>query len=169
MLFRSHRAEEGRALSLWGDAGWGDTVRRGKYEAGEFGNDLVEACAGMIRDWRPSPAPTWVAYIPSLRHPDLVPSFARRLATALGLPCIDAITKTADRPEQNRMSNSAQQVRNLDGSLEVNQSAVQAGPVILVDDIVDTRWTFTIGAWLLRSSGSGEVFPVALSQTGSDE
>ena len=164
-----YRAEEGRALSLWGDAGWGDTVRRGKYEAGEFGNDLVEACAGMIRDWRPSPAPTWVTYIPSLRHPNLVPSFARRLATALGLPCLDAITKTVDRPEQKHMSNSAQQLLNLDGSLEVNQTAVPAGPVILIDDMVDSRWTFTIGAWLLRSSGSGEVFPVALSQTGSDE
>ena len=164
------RAEEGRALSLWGDAGWGDTVRRGKYDANHFSNDLVEACAGMIHDWQPRPAPTWVTFIPSLRHPDLVPTFARRLAAILGLPCVSALTKVEERPPQKEMQNSAQQVLNLDGALAVATDAVQPGPVILVDDMVDSRWTLTVGAWLLRKSGSGAVFPVALAQTtGSDE
>ena len=164
------RAEEGRALSLWGDAGWGDTVRRGKYDANHFSNDLVEACAGMIHDWQPRPAPTWVTFIPSLRHPDLVPTFARRLAAILGLPCVNALTKVEERPPQKEMQNSAQQVLNLDGALAVATDAVQSGPVILVDDLVDSRWTLTVGAWLLRKSGSGAVFPVALAQvTGFDE
>ena len=170
MLFRSKRAEEGRALSLWGDAGWGDTVRRGKYDANHFSNDLVEACAGMIHDWQPRPAPTWVTFIPSLRHPDLVPTFARRLAAILGLPCVNALTKVEERPPQKEMQNSARQVLNLDGALAVAKDAVQPGPVILVDDLVDSRWTLTVGAWLLRKSGSGAVFPVALAQvTGFDE
>ena len=42
-------------------------------------------------------------------------------------------------------------------------------PVLLVDDMVDSRWTFTVAAWLLRTNGSGEVWPVALSQAGHDE
>ena len=164
------RAEEGRALSLWGDAGWGDAVRRGQYEANHFGNDLVEACAGMIRDWQPKPAPTWVTCVPSLRRPDLVPIFARRLAAVLGLPCIDALAKVEERPPQKEMQNSAQQVLNLDGAFAVIDGSVQPGPVILVDDMVDSRWTFTVGAWLLRNTGCEAVFPVALAQvTGSDE
>jgi ATP-dependent DNA helicase RecQ len=164
------RAEDGRALSLWGDAGWGDTVRRGKYEANHFSNDLVEACAGMIRDWQPKPAPTWVTFIPSRRHPDLVPTFARRLAAVLDLPCVNSLTSVQARPPQKEMQNSAQQVANLDGAFAIAHDVVQPGPVILVDDMVDSRWTFTVGAWLLRKSGSGPVFPVALAQTtGSDE
>jgi ATP-dependent DNA helicase RecQ len=45
------------------------------------------------------------------------------------------------------------------------------GPVLLVDDIVHSRWTMTVGAWLLRENGSGEVWPLALSlaQTEADE
>jgi ATP-dependent DNA helicase RecQ len=39
-------------------------------------------------------------------------------------------------------------------------------PVLLVDDLVDSRWTLTVAAWLLRSHGSGEVWPFALAQAG---
>jgi ATP-dependent DNA helicase RecQ len=64
------------------------------------------------------------------------------------------------------MANSAQQVRNLDGALTTTRAAFPEGPVLLVDDMVDSRWTFTIAAWLLRSRGSGEVWPLALAQVG---
>jgi ATP-dependent DNA helicase RecQ len=39
----------------------------------------------------------------------------------------------------------------------------------LVDDMVDSRWTLTVAAWLLRKNGSGDVWSMALSQTGHDE
>lgn len=29
-----------------------------------------------------------------------------------------------------------------------------------MDDLVDTRWTLSIASWLLRSNGSGPVFPL---------
>ena len=61
------------------------------------------------------------------------------------------------------MANGTQQARNVDGSLAVSQDPLPAGPVLLVDDMVDSRWTLTIGAWLLRSHGSGEVWPLALA------
>jgi ATP-dependent DNA helicase RecQ len=110
-----------------------------------------------------------VTCIPSLRHPDLVPDFARRLAEALGLPFHAVLAKTDDRPEQKTMENSAQQARNIDGSLALDGQPVPEGPVILLDDMVDSRWTLTIAAWLLREAGSGEVWPVALSQTGHED
>jgi len=67
------------------------------------------------------------------------------------------------------MANSTQQARNIDGSLALNDHPVPKGPVLLVDDMVDSRWTLTVSAWLLRQAGSGEVWPMALSQTGHDE
>nr|HPM83337.1 hypothetical protein [Candidatus Anammoximicrobium sp.] len=73
-----------------------------------------------------------------------------------------------DRPEQKTMANSTQQARNVDGSLVVNARPMRTMPVLLVDDMVDSRWTITVATWLLRSYGCGEVFPLALALTGHD-
>ena len=159
------RAENGVALCLWGDSGWGTLVREGKYRDGRFTDELVEACAEMFRKWNPRPSPTWITCIPSLRRPDLVPDFAGRLASALGLPFLHVLEKMCDRPEQKTMANSVQQARNIDGSLRIT-GPVPKGPVLLVDDMVNSRWTFTVSAWLLRKNGSGEVWPLALSNAG---
>ena len=164
-----HQSQPGKALCVWGDAGWGRLVRQGKYHDGKFADDLVVACVKMVREWNPQPKPTWATCIPSLRHPDLVPDFAKRLAAALSLPFHMVIAKTDERPEQKTMANSTQQARNIDGSLALNGQPIPQGPVILVDDMVDSRWTLTVAAWLLRKSGSGKVWPMALSQTGHDE
>ena len=164
-----HRAGSGKALCVWGDAGWGGLVRQGKYHNGHFSDDLVAACVKMFHEWNPQPSPTWMTCVPSLRHPELVPNFAQRLAAALGLPFHMVIAKTDARPEQKTMANSTHQARNIDGSLALNGQPIPPGPVLLVDDMVDSRWTLTVSAWLLRKSGSGAVWPMALSQTGYDE
>lgn len=164
------QAEPGLALSIWGDAGWGNLVWQGKYRDGQFSDQLVEACVRMVQAWNPQPAPAWVTCIPSLRHPTLVPDFARRLAAALQLPFHIVLEKTDARPEQKTMANSAQQARNIDGSLAlIDDRHVPDGPVLLVDDMVDSRWTLTVASWLLRRGGSGEVWPLALSQAGQTE
>ncbi len=163
------QAQPGKALCIWGDAGWGGLVRQGKYHNRRFADDLVTACVSMIREWNPQPVPTWVTCVPSLRHLDLVPDLARRLATALGLAFHTVIDKTDNRPEQKTMANSTQQARNIDGSLSLCTEHLPSGPVLLVDDMVDSRWTLTIAAWLLRSRGSGEVFPLALALTGHEK
>jgi ATP-dependent DNA helicase RecQ len=164
-----YQAQPGKALCVWGDAGWGSLVRQGKYHDGRFSDELVAACVKMIAEWNPQPAPTWVTCVPSLRHPDLVPDFAQRLAAALDLPFHMVIAKTDARPEQKTMANSTQQARNIDGSLALNGQPILRSPVLLIDDMVDSRWTLTVSAWLLRKNGSGAVWPMALSQTGHDE
>lgn len=169
LIASGNQAQPGKALCIWGDAGWGGLVRQGKYRDRHFADNLVAACTKMIQEWNPQPAPTWVTCVPSLRHPDLVPNFAKRLAAALGLPFHTVLEKTDDRPEQKTMANSTQQARNIDGSLALIGKPVPTGPVLLIDDMVDSRWTLTVSAWLLRKSGSGEVWPMALSQTGHNE
>jgi ATP-dependent DNA helicase RecQ len=67
------------------------------------------------------------------------------------------------------MANSAQQARNVDGSLAVKLDSLPNGPVLLVDDMVDSRWTFDIAVYLLRTHGSNVVFPLALAYTGHGE
>ena len=53
-------------------------------------------------------------------------------------------------------------------SLALSLEPLPGGPVLLVDDMVDSRWTLTVVAWLLRSNGSGEVWPLALALAGQD-
>jgi ATP-dependent DNA helicase RecQ len=165
-----HQAQPGKTLSIWGDAGWGGLVRRGKYQDSHFSDDLVTVCVKMILEWNPQPAPTWVTCVPSLRHPNLVPNFARRLADALNLPFHTVLAKTDNRPEQKTMANSTQQARNIDGSLEFCvEKLPRRGPMLLIDDMVDSRWTLTVSSWLLRTHGSGEVWPLALAETGTNQ
>jgi ATP-dependent DNA helicase RecQ len=97
-----------------------------------------------------------------------VPAFAERLAAALSLPFAPVLEKVRDTAEQKAMQNSTQQARNLDGSLSVREP-VPSGPCLLVDDMVDSRWTYTVAAWLLREHGAGPVFPLALAQTGQSD
>lgn len=161
----NRRAQPGRVLCVWGDAGWGDLVRKGKYQDGRFADEIVDACAALVREWNPQPAPQWVTCVPSLRHPSLVPDFAIRLAATLGLPFRPVLIKAEGRQEQKSMANSAYQARNVDGSLAI-VGALPPGPVLLVDDLVDSGWTLTGAAWMLRSGGSGEVFPLAIAYAG---
>ena len=159
------RPETGRALAVWGDGGWGSLVRTGRRETGRFDDQLVDASATLIAErWKPDPAPTWVTYVPSLRRPELVADLAQRLADALGLPCEEAVRKVRETQPQKELENSVQQHANLVNAFAVN-GPVPAGPVLLVDDTVDTRWTLTEVAALLLEAGSGPVHPFVLADT----
>ncbi|WP_417763504.1 RecQ family ATP-dependent DNA helicase [Shewanella sp.] len=158
------RAQEGRVLSRWGDAGWGRTVADNKH-IGHFTDELVEAMVEMVEQrWSPNPAPEWVCCVPSRNHPELVPDFASRLAERLGLPFVHAVSKVKNNQPQKGQQNRFHQCRNLDGAFEVVEIIPNA-PVLLVDDIVDSGWTMTVIAALLQQAGSGVVFPIALASS----
>ncbi len=161
---RPLQAEVGRALCLWGDDGWGQAVRRGKQVDDHFDNALVATLVDMVGErWRPTPPPSWVTYVPSLNRPRLVSDLAQRVAGALGLPFQAVVVKTRPTAPQKEMQNSFQQAHNLKGAFEVTSWSGMAGPVLLVDDMVDSGWTFTMIAALLRQAGSGPVHPLALA------
>lgn len=162
------QAETGKVLSRWGDAGWGKIVANDKY-SGHFRDKLVDAMYEMIVErWKPSPFPEWLTCIPSLRHPELVPDFASRLAEKMGIPFLPIIVKVKNTEPQKAQENSFHQCRNLDGVFEID-GIVENKPVFLFDDAVDSRWTFTIAATLLKKSGSGLVYPIALTSTSVSE
>ncbi len=155
----------GRALAVWGDGGWGSLVRSGKQDEGRFDDRLVAGAVDLIRlRWRPDPAPSWVTFVPSRRDPVLVADFAERLALSLGLPCEGVVVKVRDTEPQKTMQNSPQQYINIWEAFEVT-APVREGAVLLVDDIVDSRWTLTAVGWKLRAAGVCCVHPFALADT----
>ena len=130
---------------------------------GRFRDALVTAAAEMlVARWKPMPAPDWVTCIPSSRRPELVPDFAARLASALGLPFVTAVVKAKHNQEQKAQQNRYFQCRNLDGAFTVREP-LPVGPVLLIDDIVDSAWTMTVVSMLLRRARSGLVWPMALA------
>ena len=159
------RGEEGRVLSRWGEPVWGQLVAHGKPQ-GHFDDELVAASLDLIRNrWPQADAVAWVTCIPSRRHPTLVPEFARRLAAALGVPFLPVIHKSRETEPQKNMENRFHQCHNLDGAFSVHPEPGTEGAVLLVDDVVDSSWTLTLAAALLRQAGTSAVYPYALATT----
>jgi ATP-dependent DNA helicase RecQ len=156
----------GRALSTYGDGGWGSVVRRAKYDAHRFPDELLDAAVRLIGDWKPDPPPTWVTCVPSSTTPELVTDFAARLASALGLDFHEAIQRVRAGPPQKEMENSFQQFRNVYGAYQVPR-AISPAPVLLVDDIIDSGWTLTVVGAELRAAGVAAVHPFVLAKAVS--
>ena len=138
-------------------------VKEGKYQTDDFDDTLVDAQVEMIKRWQPQPIPQWVTCVPSLNRPELVPSFTQRLGDKLNIPFLPVLSKVKQNQPQKTMINSYQQAHNLDGVFTIDSDKVKSSPVLLVDDFVDSGWTFTVISALLRGASSGEVFPVALA------
>ncbi len=163
---RELQPEWGKALAQYGDGGWGE-IAKAQLLAGAIVDDLVEALAGLVRTWRPDPRPTWVTAVPSLRRPDVVASLATRLASMLGLRYVPAVAKVCECASQAEMSNTAQQAANVAGVFAVS-APVPDGAVLLVDDVIESRWTVTTIGALLREAGSGPVLPIVLARRSGE-
>ena len=159
------RGEEGRILSRWGDAGWGGLVAEGK-PTGRFDDLLVSATLEMIQKrWKPDPMPSWLTCVPSLRNPKLVPDLAQRIASGLGIPFLPIVKKIRENEPQKMMNNRFHQCSNLDGVFSIHGHPPST-PGLLLDDVVDSRWTLTVITALLREAGAEIVYPIALASTG---
>jgi ATP-dependent DNA helicase RecQ len=153
------RTEPGLALARLGDAGWAPQVLEGR-RAGRFDDELVDGAVRVVRGDGPGVA--WVAAVPSRRTGELVPEFARRLASRLGVPLFAGIVEVADRPPQREMANAAQQAANVRGRFRVTEPP-PPGPGLLVDDLRHSGWTLATVGGQLRQKGAEQVRPFALA------
>jgi ATP-dependent DNA helicase RecQ len=161
------RHEPGVALSVYGDAGWGREVEAARHGADSIRPELIDAAARAIRErWQPEPSPAWVTAVPSSGPGVPVGGVARALASRLALPYVECFSAVAGGQPQDAMLNSVQQLRNAHGKLAVDAGAVLPGPVLLVDDLVDSGWTLAVAGWLLLTHGSGPVHPFVLADAG---
>ncbi len=153
---------EGRALTVWQDPGLARLGQAGKYgDAHRCDGRLVDALSTLIRRWSPDPAPEWLTWVPAFGGGGIVADLAERLGTRLGLPAIEAATKSKHNRPQKEMQNSYHQARNVQSAFGVDRQL--SGHGLLVDDIVDSRWTLTVIGSLLREAGAETIYPVALA------
>jgi ATP-dependent DNA helicase RecQ len=107
--------------------------------------------------------------LPSRTRPELITSLGRRLAEVGRLPYLGALAYAGDGPGPRR-HNSAQRLASLWSALEVPDEVRNAlggldGPVLAIDDRIDTGWTMTVAAKLLREAGAPAVLPLVLAVT----
>ncbi|MEZ5377333.1 MAG: RecQ family ATP-dependent DNA helicase [Acidimicrobiales bacterium] len=169
------QAQPGRALARIGDGGW-STPLAGLIAAADRADpvdppdDLIRALAAVLKGWAWEERPTWICPMPSRRRFELIDGVASKLGALGKLPVHRALVEhpTPDATFQVEQANSAHQVGNVHGRIVADPSAlprdpaVLAGPVLLIDDEADSRWTLTVAAWELTGTGSGPVLPLVL-------
>jgi ATP-dependent DNA helicase RecQ len=159
------QAEEGRALGRLTDIGWGNRLRDLLADTAPdqpVPDDVFNACVQVLATWKWAQRPSGVVTIGSRRRPKLVASLGERLSSIGRLTYLGEITSAG---EGSRRSNSAQRLAGLWSGLRAPDSIAADGPVLLVDDLVDSGWTMTLAARLLREGGAPAVLPFALAVT----
>jgi ATP-dependent DNA helicase RecQ len=171
----SRTAEPGRALGRLTDVGWGSTLRALLAEGAPdepVARQLTDAVVKVLTAWDWSSRPASVVTLPSRSRPVLVESLGERIAAIGRLSYLGSLGyATPDGPGPRR-HNSAQRLASLWRALTVPdelrdalQAAAADGPVLLVDDQIDSGWTMTVAAALLRDAGAPAVLPLALATT----
>jgi ATP-dependent DNA helicase RecQ len=116
----------------------------------------------VLASWSWEQRPVAVASIPSRSKPELISSLAERIGAIGRLPYLGALGYAS--PPAERRHNSAQRVRSLWTTFTVPFD-VPDGPVLLVDDRIESGWTMTIAAKLVREAGASVVMPLVLAVT----
>jgi ATP-dependent DNA helicase RecQ len=132
---------------------------------------LLGACIEVLKGWGWARRPVAVAAVPSRRRPQLVASVARHLAERGRLEWLGPLAFAFDGPTGEAGGNSAFRLAGVWDQFVAPAAMQEAlarldGPVLLVDDLVDSRWTLTVAGRALRVAGAGEVLPFALASVG---
>ena len=163
------QAGEGRALARLTDLGWGGTLR-GIFAAGAadapVSPELLGACVRVLAGWDWAERPVAVIAMPSRSRPALVDSLARGIAEIGRLPYLGALAPVNGGPSGQPGGNSVFRLAGLWDRFTADGIVVPPGPVLLVDDLADSRWTLTVAARTLRRAGATGVLPFALALRG---
>jgi ATP-dependent DNA helicase RecQ len=163
--------QEGRAVGRLSDLGWGQRLRAVLQEDQEAPRDVVHACVQVLAQWDWVQRPCAVVAVPSRRRPQLVGSLARGLADIGRLPFLGSLSLVDGGPAGEAGGNSAFRLAAVLDRLAVGSHlgrrlAATPGPVLLVDDLVDSRWTLTVAGRELRRAGADAVLPFVLAIEG---
>ncbi len=168
-------ADPGRALGRLTGLGWGPRLRTlldrdgpgGPAPDGEVPEDLVKALVAVLAAWDWPQRPAGVVTLPSRTRPRLITSLGGRIAAIGRLPLLGSLGYTGAGPGP-RQFNSPQRLQAIWRELALAGPARDAvagagGPVLVIDDQIDSGWTMTVAAKLLREAGAPAVLPLVLA------
>lgn len=174
-IAEAERANEGRALARLTDLGWGNRLREifspgpdGQSVDGPVPADLGRASLQVLAEWGWAERPVAVIGLPSPVRPQLASSLARGIASAGRLADLGDFELT-DAPAHFG-GNSVFRCAGVLNAYRLPAAAVEylaaaPGPVLVVTDRIDSRWSTTVTARTLRAAGATAVLPYALAIT----
>ena len=176
-IAEGEQAEEGRALARLTDLGWGSRLRELlATEDAPLPEEVLQGAVAVLAAWGWQARPIAVVAMPSRGRPQLVDSFARGIARLGRLPFLGALETVGGGPTAGPGGNSAYRLASVHGRFAVPEAmehmlrtapeAGQHGPVLLMDDLVDSRWSLAEAARVLRGAGAQGVLPFVLAQNG---
>ena len=133
--------------------------------------ELLKACARVLKSWDWAERPGAVVAVPSRRRPQLVTGVAQGLAGMGKLPFLGTLDLAHGGPTGGPGGNSAFRLAGVwdrlvvGPSLRAALSEIGDAPVLLVDDLADSRWTITVAGRELRRAGATAVLPFVLALT----
>jgi ATP-dependent DNA helicase RecQ len=165
------RVQPGRVVARLSDLGWGSRLRAvvgSQADDEAVPEDLVRACVTVLAQWPWHDRPVAVVAMPSRSRPVLVASLAEQISRIGRLPLLGALQMTGGGPVGQAGGNSAFRLAGVWGRVDVGVDLATAlhgvaGPVLLVDDRIESRWTMTVAGAALRRAGAPAVLPFALA------
>ena len=162
--------EAGWSLSYHGNSRTGRLVRASKYEdAGPFALNLVNRAVKLVRTRYPIETINGIVSVPPTKSGLLVETFARQVATQLGIEYLSVIEKVRPTQEQKYLTNWRQKVDNVKGAFCVSSSEVAGRTLLLIDDIYDSGYMLREVALALRQAGANSVFPLTITRTAHSD
>lgn len=153
----------GRALAFADDPAWSGALAelwQGESVPSEVLDGLVHVLARWSRDWV---RPVALVPMPSRRRSAQIQVCVEHLARIGRLPLVDALEIVGPRPDERASSKARAEA--LFAGLRVRDGVVVPdGPILLVDDQCQTRWTLTVAAALLLERGVSQVAPLVIHQ-----
>ncbi len=164
-------AEPGRVLGRLTDIGWGSALRALLAQDAPdepVTRPVVEAVIKVLAAWEWAQRPAGVLTLPSRTRPRLIASLGQQIAAVGRLPYLGALDYAGDIGPGPRRHNSAQRLRSLWDAFEVPDDIRTVisgldGPVLVIDDRIETGWTMTVAARLIREAGATAALPLALA------
>jgi ATP-dependent DNA helicase RecQ len=166
-------AEPGRALGRLTDLGWGTTLRSLLAEGAPdepVTDQLADAVVKVLAAWDWSQRPAAIVTMPSRTRPVLITSLGQRIAQLGRLSYLGSLGYASPDGPGSRRHNSAQRLGSLWHALTVPDDLREAlsrpaGPLLLIDDRIETGWSMTVAAKQLREAGAPAVLPLAFAVT----
>ena len=163
----------GRALARLTDLGWGNRLRQIFADPADNPIDkaMFEACIKVLAEWNWEERPVGVVAMPSNKRPQLITSLAQGLAEVGRLRYLGQLEYRGPGPQNGPGGNSAFRVAAVADAFELPTQLEQLianapGPVLLVDDLVDSRWSIAMAGRALRIAGAPGVMPFTLGVAG---
>ncbi|MGZ4574063.1 MAG: RecQ family ATP-dependent DNA helicase [Mycobacteriaceae bacterium] len=154
--------EPGKALGRLTDLGWGQRLRPLlNGDDAEVPDEVVRACVQVLASWKWAVRPVAVLGLDSVHHPLLVRSLAARVAQIGHLTDLGTLHYREGHVPPSA-ANSAHRVAGLWDAWTAPDLTGLDGPVLLVDDLLDSGWTMTMAARTLRRAGAPAVLPLTL-------